>query len=69
MQDGFFTVDDQRVAGVVATLKPHDDVRTLGQPIDDLALALVTPLGTHNYDVRHAKIPERKQKPRRNAGV
>ena len=38
-------VDDQRVAGVVPALEPHDRRGALGQQVDDLALALVTPLG------------------------
>ena len=36
--------DDQRMAGIVATLKAHDDVGAFREPIDDLALALVAPL-------------------------
>ena len=45
--------DNQRVAGVVPALEPHDDVGLLGEPVDDLALALVAPLGAHHDDVRH----------------
>ena len=36
---------DDRVAGVVAALEAHDDVGVLGEQVDDLALALVAPLG------------------------
>ncbi len=43
----------QRVAGVVAALEPHDDVGAARQPVDDLALALVAPLGADHRDVGH----------------
>jgi hypothetical protein len=43
----------------VATLKSNDDVGPFRQPIDNLALALVTPLGAHNHDVRHL-VPSHK---------
>ncbi len=46
-------VDDQRVAGIVAALEPHDDVGLLRQPVDDLAFAFVAPLGSDNHDIRH----------------
>ena len=46
-------VDDQRVAGIVAALETHDDVGLLGQPVDDLALALVSPLGADHHHIRH----------------
>jgi hypothetical protein len=52
-------VDDQRVPGVVAALEADHGPRVLGQPVDDLALAFVTPLGADDDDVsrrrrRHA---------------
>ena len=49
-------VDHQRVAGVVAALETHDDVRPVGQPVDDLALALVAPLGADNGHIGHVQI-------------
>src|SRR5262249_4355069 len=45
--------DDQRVAGVVAALEADDDVGPLRQPVDDLALALVAPLGADHRDIGH----------------
>ena len=48
------SVDDQRVPGIVAALKTDHDVGLLGEPVDDLALALVAPLGAYNDDVGHA---------------
>jgi hypothetical protein len=41
------------VSRVVSALKPHDDIRFLRQEIDYLPLALVTPLGTDDYQRRH----------------
>jgi hypothetical protein len=37
------------MAGVVAALKAHHPLRVIGQPVDDLALALVAPLAA-DYD-------------------
>ena len=50
-------VDDQRVAGIVPALEAHDDVGALRQPVDDLALAFVTPLGADHGYVGHGFIP------------
>ena len=47
-------VDDERVAGVVAALEAHDRLRVVGEPVDDLALALVAPLGADDDDVAAA---------------
>ena len=43
--------DDQRVAGIVPALEAGDDVGPARQPVDDLALALVAPLGADHGDV------------------
>ncbi len=45
--------DDQRMAGIVAALEADDRVGLLGQPVDQLALALVAPLGANHDYVRH----------------
>ena len=37
--------DDKRVAGIVAALEADDHVGAARQPVDDLALAFVAPLG------------------------
>ncbi len=50
-------VDDQRMAGVVPALKADDDIGLLGEPIDNLALALVPPLGPDDDDIRHGINP------------
>jgi hypothetical protein len=39
------------VAGVVAALEAHDALSVLGQPVDDLALAFIAPLGADDHDV------------------
>ena len=46
-------VDDQRMAGVVAALEAHDDVGANRQPVDDLALPFVAPLGADHDDIGH----------------
>ena len=46
--------DDERVARVVPALEAGDHVGAFGQPIDDLALAFVAPLGAHDDHVCHA---------------
>jgi hypothetical protein len=47
----FGLADHQRVTGVVAALEAHHALGVVGQPIDDLALAFVTPLGADDDDV------------------
>ena len=49
-------VDHQRVAGVMAALKPHDDVGADRQPIDDLALSFVAPLGADNDNIGQGRL-------------
>ena len=44
-------VDDQRVAGVVAALEADHGLGVVGQPVDDLALAFVAPLGADDDDI------------------
>ena len=46
-------VDDERVAGVVAALKADDDIGLNRQPVDDLALTLIAPLGADDDDIGH----------------
>ncbi len=60
-------VDDQRVAGIVAALEAHHDVGLVRQPVDDLALALVAPLGADHHHVRHRSRLIQTKKPRRRA--
>ena len=54
MQRGLHAVDHQRVAGVVAALEAHHALWHLGQPVDQLALAFVAPLGAdHDHIFCH----------------
>ena len=46
-------VDDERMAGIVAALEAHDDVGLLRQPVDDLALPFVAPLGADDDNIGH----------------
>ena len=43
-----------RVPGVVAALEADHEIDVLGQEVDDLALALVAPLGAHDHRAGHA---------------
>ena len=45
--------EHERVAGVVASLVAGDDVGPLGEQVDDLALALVAPLGADDHRAGH----------------
>jgi hypothetical protein len=51
VQHGLAPADDERVPGVVATLEANHALRMIGQPVDHLALAFVTPLGADYDDV------------------
>ena len=56
-QHGLHAVDDERVAGIVAALEARDAGDALGQEVDDLALALVAPLGAdHDDEATHARL-------------
>jgi hypothetical protein len=44
--------DDERVAGIVPALEARHHVRPAGEPVDDLALALIAPLPADDGDVR-----------------
>jgi hypothetical protein len=56
MKDGFLAVNDEGVARVVAALEADDDVGIVGEEIDDLSFAFVSPLGADNCDVGHLVI-------------
>src|SRR5687767_3857909 len=53
MENGFFAVDDQGVACIIAALKPHDDIRFVGEKVDHFPLAFIPPLGPDDRDVCH----------------
>ena len=51
--DELLAVDHERVAGIRSAAVAHDDIGALGEQIDDLALALITPLSADDDDDRH----------------
>jgi hypothetical protein len=51
----FFLTEDNPVTGVASSLIAHHKVGVAGELIDDFALTLVTPLGTHNGHYAHAR--------------
>ena len=59
VEDRFFAIDDQRVAGIVPALETDNGVCVTTQEIDDFALTLVSPLGAQNDDaVIHLIFPD-----------
>ena len=67
MQRKALALADNRVSRVRTTLISTHDVRVSGEQIDDLALALVAPLGADDYGRRHEIVYMRG--PGRRAGV
>ena len=58
VQDGFFAVNDEGMAGVVAALVTHDGARFFGEQVDDFAFAFVAPLGADNDEFgAHVLVP------------
>ena len=53
----FFIADQDGVSGVVATLIASDDIESLGDQVNDLSLAFVTPLGSDYDDVCQFQSP------------
>ena len=54
MQHRLLAADHQRVTGIVPALEARDRTHLLGQQIDDLALAFITPLRTeYNNRLAH----------------
>ena len=47
------SVDNQRVACIVTALKPHNHIRPLAQPIDDLTFTFVAPLRAYDHHICH----------------
>src|ERR1700733_3067180 len=62
-------VDHESMARVMAALEPHHDVGADRQPIDDLALSFVAPLGADNDNIGQRRLLFRlfkRAKPRRS---
>ncbi|MNT65589.1 hypothetical protein D3C72_2035830 [compost metagenome] len=69
MQNGFFAIDHQGMTGIVATLVAHDSCSLFGEQVDDLALALIAPLGAQDYDIlTHNTCPLRRSSMPATAG-
>src|SRR5437868_3556628 len=51
-----YAVDDEGVAGIMPALEARDDVGLLRQPVDDLALSLVAPLGADHDNIGHTRV-------------
>lgn len=63
------SIDDERMAGVMAALKANDDVSLLRQPVDDLALPFVAPLGADDDNIGHFQTISRNPQIRRNSSA
>ena len=50
-QNGFLAVDPEGMTGVVTPLEAHHTLRRLGEPVNDLTLAFVTPLGADYHNI------------------
>src|SRR5690606_852043 len=50
-EDGLVAVDPQRMAGIVPALEADDALRGFRKPVDNLALAFITPLGADDHNV------------------
>ncbi|BCV31037.1 MAG: hypothetical protein Sw1PiTSA_28960 [Shewanella algae] len=48
MKNGFFTIDNQSMTSVVATLVTDYEFCLFGQKVDNLTFSLVTPLSAEN---------------------
>ena len=46
-------INDQRMARIVTALKARDDIGALAEPVYDLSLPLVPPLGSDDDDIGH----------------
>ena len=53
VQHRLLAVHHEGVAGIVAAVKAHHELRPRRQPVDELALALVSPLRAHRDECRH----------------
>jgi hypothetical protein len=53
VKDKLITPYHQGMAGVISSLKTDNHVSKLAEEVDDLPLAFVTPLTSHDYHVGH----------------
>jgi hypothetical protein len=57
MQYGFPAANNQRVSGVISSLKTGDYIRLFSVKIDDFTLALVSPLSAYDSNIGHDLFP------------
>src|SRR5258707_416786 len=55
--DELVVTDHEGVAGIGPARVANDDIGVFGVEVDDLSLALVTPLRPHDHDRRHHTSP------------
>ena len=55
MQNCLLTIDDHRVAGIVAALEADNKIYIGGQKVDDFSFAFVAPLGTYHDITCHIR--------------
>jgi hypothetical protein len=53
VKDGFVTVHNQRMASIVAALESDDNIRIMGEEIDNLTFTFVSSLSANDCDVGH----------------
>ena len=51
MQDRLLASDDKGMACIMPPLETNDTLGVIGQPIYDLAFALIAPLSANDYDI------------------
>lgn len=51
MQYSFLTTYHQRMTRIVSALETDDSCSPISQPVDDLALTLISPLRSNDYDI------------------
>ena len=49
-------INDKSMARIVAALKPHYHIGALGQPVHQLSLAFIAPLGPDHRHIGHSKL-------------
>jgi hypothetical protein len=49
----FYSIDNDRMSGVVSTLEANHPISPLGKYINDLSLTLITPLSANDHNARH----------------
>src|SRR5205085_12267547 len=64
-----FAAADDRVAGVVAALKAHDEIGLLGEQVGHLSLSFIAPLGADDHKTRHKKRSDYADSRRRSAAA